>query len=847
MSSLLFRASLRHLFRHRWQMVLSVVGIGLGVAVVVAIDLAIESAHRAFRVSVETVEGRATHQVVAGSAGLADSLYRVLRVEAGVRPAAPVVEGWVTVPRRAGAAFRLVGVDPFSEPPFRPYVAPGRDDLDLGAFLTEPGAVLLARGAAEELGLARGDTFGIRAGPSRRTARLAGVVEPTGELARRGLGRVLLADVATAQELLGRPGRLTRIDVILPAGAPGEAEAERIRRALPAGAELVPAGSRTRSMEEMTRAFTLNLTALSLLALLFGAFLVYNSMTFSVVRRRRLLGTLRALGVSRREIFGVVLGEALALGLAATAAGIAGGVVLGGGLVHLVTRTVNDLYFVVSVRELAVPAAALAKGGVLGVGATLVAAVPPLREATGAAPRRALVRSTVEARARTLARPAAAAGVGLGAAGTGLLAVPGGGVVAGFVSLFLILLGFALLTPAVTVALAAAARPLLDAVLGIVGRMAARGVPAALSRTGPAVGALAVAVSVTVGLGVMIDSFRGTVEAWLGWTLRADVYVAAPGLLSNRPGGALPRGLTARIREAEGVAAVSTYRGVEVRDGAAGVRVVAMDLAPESRERYRFRDAVPDLWERVGSGAVLISEPYAHRRGLGAGDTIRLLSPRGRRPFAVAGVFRDYGSERGVVMMDREDYDRWWDDPSVSSAGIFVVPGAAADAVRRRIEAAVPEGETVVVRSSGALREASLRVFDRTFLITGVLRLLAFVVAFVGVLSALMALQLERGRELAVLRATGLTPGQVWPLVTSQTGLMGAVAGIVAIPAGLALAAVMIFVVNRRSFGWTLGMEVGGDVLVEALLLAIVAALLAGLYPAHRMARTSPALALREE
>ncbi|MFO8174492.1 MAG: ABC transporter permease, partial [Longimicrobiales bacterium] len=163
------------------------------------------------------------------------------------------------------------------------------------------------------------------------------------------------------------------------------------------------------------------------------------------------------------------------------------------------------------------------------------------------------------------------------------------------------------------------------------------------------------------------------------------------------------------------------------------------------------------------------------------------------------------------------------------------------------LRARVPGDQQVQIRSSRTLRAASLEVFDRTFAITGVLRFLAFLVAFIGVLSALMALQFERSRELGVLRANGLTPGQVWKLVTAQTGIMGLVAGVLAVPAGLTLALVMIFVVNKRSFGWTLQLQVGPEILIQAVLLALLGALLAGILPAWRMARTSPAMALREE
>jgi putative ABC transport system permease protein len=213
----------------------------------------------------------------------------------------------------------------------------------------------------------------------------------------------------------------------------------------------------------------------------------------------------------------------------------------------------------------------------------------------------------------------------------------------------------------------------------------------------------------------------------------------------------------------------------------------------------------------------------------------------------VAGVFYDYGSDRGVVMVSRRTYEELFDDDGITSLGLFLEDGADPERVVEELRALVPPHRTLVVRTNATLRSASLEVFDQTFQVTAVLRLLAFAVAFVGVLSALMALQLERARELGVLRANGLTPRQVWRLVTAQTGLMGLISGALAVPMGLVLASVMIFVVNKRSFGWTLRMEVGPDVVVQAVALALVGALLAGLYPSWRMAGTSPAEALRGE
>jgi putative ABC transport system permease protein len=213
----------------------------------------------------------------------------------------------------------------------------------------------------------------------------------------------------------------------------------------------------------------------------------------------------------------------------------------------------------------------------------------------------------------------------------------------------------------------------------------------------------------------------------------------------------------------------------------------------------------------------------------------------------VLAVFYDYSSDRGIIRMPYAAYRAAWDDPAISSLALYAAPGVDVDALVQRLRAVAAGQGDLIVNANRALREGTLAVFDRTFAITSVLQALATIVAFIGILSALMALQLERARELAMLRANGLTPGQLWGVVLTQTGLMGLTAGLLAMPLGLALALVLVYVINRRSFGWTLDLSLDPSLFVQALLVAGIAALLAGIYPALKMSRTSPALALREE
>jgi putative ABC transport system permease protein len=840
----------RHSLRHPVQLALAVLGIALGVAVVVSIDLANASARRAFELSAEGVAGRATHRLVGGTEGLPEALYVDLRVGLGVRASAPVVEGYVSALDHPGRTFLLLGVDPFAERGFRPYLGEGErvGGEHLPALLTRPGGVLVSTPVAAELGLGPGASLRLRVGGREQAVILAGTVEPRGDLARQTLDGVLVADIATAQELLGLEGRLSRIDLAL-GGAGEEALLARVRARLPPGVEVEAVGSRGPVLDQMTRAFRLNLTMLSLLALVVGVFLVYNTMAFSVIQRRTLLGTLRALGVSRSEVFAVVLGEALLVGAAGTLLGLGLGVWLADGFLALITRTINDLYFVLSVREVALAPGSLAKGLALGLLASAAAAAVPAAEATRVAPRATLSRSSLEGRAARLAPRAAVAGVVVLAASLAPLAVPGRALAPGFLALFGVIVGFALLVPEVAVLLVAPLPALLRRVGGVQGPLAARGVRAALSRTAVAIAALTVAVAATVGVGVMVDSFRKSVAAWLEQTLRADLYVSVPSAGGVRGPATLDPGVVERLTAGPGVEASSTVRHREVASSLGEIRLTVFQLVAASYPGFRLLVGTPgEVWPAFeGREGVLISESFAFRHGIGRGGSVELRTDRGPRSFPVVGVYRDYGSDRGVVAMSRQTYARHWDDPGVTGVGLYLAAGADPAAVLGAVRARAGPGSAVLAQSNRDLREASLAVFDRTFAITLALRALTTLVAFVGVLSALMALELERGREVAVLRAVGLTRGQVWGLVVAQTGLMGLLAGLLALPLGLTLALILIHVVNRRSFGWSLDVAIDPALLAQGLALAVAAALLAGIYPAWRMARTSPARALREE
>ncbi len=844
LSRSLLRTGLRDLTRRPLHTGLMLLGVALGVAVVVAIDLANGAAQRGFRRSTDALVGRATHRVVGGPSGLDQALFARLRVEGGLRASAPVVEGVLIADDLGAQPLRVLGVDLLSEGPFRNHLRTATlDSPSVAPFFTEPGAVVLGAALAARHGLRLGSALRARVDARHVTLRVVALIDAQDADEARALDGLLVMDVGQAQRLLRRGARLSRIDLIA-----DEPQLARLRALLPPGVRIEPASQQSRTAAQLTAAFGLNLTALSLLALVVGMFLIYNTVTFSVVERRAVFGTLRLLGATPAQVVALVLCEATLVAALGALLGIALGYALGQGAVLLVTRTINDLYYVLAVREAPLTLASAAKGLLLGVGAGLVAALPPALEAARVEPAQALQASVLAVRARRLVPRVAWAGVALGCCGAAALALWPTSLVASFGGLFGVVLGLALLSPVATLACARLAAPVLRAGLGSLGSLAARGVERHVARTGVAVAALMVAISVTIGVTLMIASFRATVAEWLALALRADLYVGGASA-GAETAPSLDPALQARVAALPGVAHVESVRVVEVPSPRGPIQVAVSDATQARDARlYRLAEGTPALaWERVQAGAVLVSEPLHARLRLPAvGASLVLSTDRGERAFAVAGVYYDYATERGTLLMARPVYERFFDDRALTSLAVDVVPGTDAGQVADTLRIALRD-TALLVTPNASLRRTALRIFDRTFAVTQALRVLAVVVAFIGVWSALLALQVERTRELATLLALGLAPGQLWRLTMVETGLMGLCAGLLSWPTGALLALILVDVINVRSFGWSMALRFTPGVFAEALAVSVSAALLAAVYPLRRLARLPLASALRRE
>jgi putative ABC transport system permease protein len=860
--TLVLRSGLRHHRRHPLQSLLTLLGIAAGVALLVAMQGAQRTAERAFDRALTTVAGHATHTVTAPPHGLAVADVAALVRELGTAaaPSVHAIARAVDAPGRT--VVRVLGIDPLADATLRPWAGAGGgardgsgDGVPVGELMTRPGTFVAVPALLQRLGVSRGGELRLSIGGRPVVAACADtlVVPPT---TAAGLDDVLLVDIATAQEWTGRLATVDRLDLRLDGGRDAPGALATVRERLGAGARVDAAGAGHGALAQLARGFRINLTALSLLSLLVGAFLVHETMRLSVVARTRQLGVLRALGATGGALGRAVAVEALLLGVLGSAAGALLGAFGAQVLLDPLVRTLNDHYATFSLQRADVDAPLLAVGIAVGTGTALLAALGPAFAAAGVSARDTLV----GARAQPVRR--------------------GGSVVERRVQWLLALTLVLVLLPQVDdlvggyaltfalVVLATLAVPTAMAVLlrgavrvvspfGPFARYTVRSTLAARDHTALPVAAMVLAIATTIGLATLVTSFRDSVAGWLGQVLPGDVYVAVAGGVDERTAPLLPA-IAADLPRADGVAATTLYRRTVLPlrggDGEGDVDVVGVAPSPAFLRAFPLLDgddaagraalaaATPD-----GAGA-WVSEPLAFRWGLARGDPLTIATPRGPATLRIAATYRDYSNERGEVLVPAAWMQANVPAP-VTALGLELAAGADAAAVvaALRARAAAAGEQAVAVRAQRELRAASLDVFDRTFAITGVMRLLCLLVAFAGIYAAFAALQLERAAEIGLLRSLGALPSRVALLVVGQTALLGACAGLLALPVGAMLGHVLAHVINKVSFGWSLAaVAVPRAAVGEALALAVGASLLSGLQPAWRFARMRPADALRE-
>ncbi len=665
-------------------------------------------------------------------------------------------------------------------------------------------------------------------------------------------------DIAAAQIALARYGRVDRILLKVAETPSLEDWQQRLRAVLPAGVEVRPQGTGTNENRRMLAAFRWNLRLLSYISLVvgaFGAFLIYNTISVSVVRRRPEIGIVRALGASRSVILSAFIGEAACLGFAGALIGLPLGRFMATGAVRLMAATVESLYVSSRPGAIDLNAASVLLALAIGVGVAMASSYSPAREASQVSPVEAMARGRREydVRVRKSRDLWLALVLGLAAAAASRAPAIAGKPLLGYLAAILLVAASALAMPAFVDVLTALSSKILGKLLGVEAMLASRSLAASLRRTSVLVGALSTAIAMMTAVGIMVGSFRQTVMIWMNDQLPADLYLRPAGSPAADRHPTISPGLAEEIAKLPGVVAVERLRAYEISYQGMPATLASADLAVLDVIRWyphsEFLSGRPQqqvLLELRNSNTVVVSEPFTYKHHLKAGDFITLSLGETQAAFRIADVYYDYSSERGSILMDRKTMLRYLPDPAPSNLAIYVSPKYELAMVRAEIEKAAAR-HRVLMFSNRDLRAEAVHIFDRTFAITYALEAVAVIVAVMGIAGALLALVIDRRRELGLLRLLGAASGQVRKLILVEAGLLGLLANLAGLAMGFALSLILIYVVNRQSFGWTIRFHWPVEVLLGALTVVYGATVLAGLYPAQVAVRLNPVEAVHEE
>ena len=864
----------KHLTSRPFRTTLTVVGVAVGVAAALAIYLANQTVFESFQRAVTRVVGEATIHISGAERRIDETLIERIRRHPDVRAVHPYISQSVTLESGDGAsrASMVWGLDLLEvlgeETGMRQ--ASGDEEFSLDPLLSRD-AIFVDRELATGLGVAPGDPVTVHVGPRRFGATVSRVLAfPDDE---KRWDSMAVMDIAAAQVQLNRLGQLDGVDVVT---APG-VSVDRVIRELQA--QLGPSvlvnrpSQRDAQVQRMLTSFQLNLTTLSMVGLFVGTFLVYNAVGFSVVQYRREIGILRAIGMVRGHVALLFLGEAIIVGIVGGFLGSVFGSVLAHWLVGLERETVSELYGIATLGELPLTLPVLLGGGLLGMVLSVIGALGPCLEASRTAPALAIAPGQYETTRHHHGRWTFLAVMVLGLAG--LLSLPGpvnGLPVFGYAAAFCVLLGCTLLSPLGIhlLGLAASARSRrkpgrvgierrgdssgtgLNA--GSMTRLAVDQIARSSGRNSVTLSAFMVGIAIVVGVGVMIESFRDTVERWIDQTLMADLVVTPheEGLDAD-PHENVFRISPDMVRlagEVPGVAAVDPYRQVRMQVGSTQAYVAARDLALHAeRSRYLFvgGDSSRRLRQAIAERGVVVSEVLARRLGVNVGDVLSLPTGAGQKEFPVAGVFYDYATDGGKIVLDRSLYERWWGDRTSTVLAVYLDPNASASRVRDDLNKALGPLLPVSIISNTELRTHILEIFDRTFRLTYGLELVTVIVGLLGIVNTLLTTVVERQREFATFRAIGGSRRQVRGLVVRESLCLGFLGLGLGLLAGVLLATLLISVINKQSFGWTIHMTVPSKTILEAFLVAGLTGLLAGYLPARWATHGAIADGLRYE
>lgn len=834
----------RYLLRHKLIALLDLASVAIGVAVYLAIQTANHSASRAFESSIDVIAGKAHLEIRGAIGGVDESLLPQLADRSEILAVTPVLEGYATLPDFPGRFLHLAGTDIFTSQEFQTVGATARLDpnFDVQTWLGNPRTVLVHPDLLSAIGKTPGQQLLAEVDGRQVELLIAGEIPAESSESTS----IAVLDIGWAQELLGKAGTLTSIQILLRDPSKIRETRDQLAAELPADVIVQAPGQRSQQIQQMVDGFQLNITALSMVSIVVGVFLIYNTLSASVVRRRREIGILRSTGASARQIRVVFLAEGLIVGLPGILLGIPLGILLARGLVGGVAETISSHYILVSVSNPVVSPWHVFHAFAYGAFATLAGAMFPAIEASRMTPLGALRPNRGAKLTRYPTRRLLIAGI----AGIGLavlfswLALTTGPAWLSFAAALALVIGFSLASPWICQKLAA----LFDRVPSTLLRIAAENLGRSLHRNSITVAALMTAIAMTIGVSVMVGSFRSTVDSWTRHSMNADLYVMPASNVVLQFESFLPEEVIEFLRSHPGVRAAESYRHSLISLANGSQFVLAVVDSPEPGQLRFVGGGDDEKFARFFEpGHVLATEALARKLDLHDGSVIALPTPQGEREFTVAGIYYDYTDDRGKLVLTREDFERHWGKSRSHSLAVYLNDPAAAGAVEAAIRDEFSARGELAIYSNAGLRERVFEVFDKTFEVTYVLRTIAILVAAIGVSLSLATLVMERTREIGIFRAIGASRAQIRLLYLAEAGLLGLFASFIGILCGLGMSMILTWVVNQAFFGWTIQLSIPWLEILATPLWITPVAILAGLIPASRAASSPVHEAVRTE
>ena len=779
----------------------------------------------------------------------------VLLAHPAVKDFSPLLTTYVRVYPPRGSSFLLIGIDPLLDQSFRKWRIRGdREKMDERwlDLIREPYTVILTEPLARELDTISGARLKLDHTRSTDEFRVAGILVPQGLALVEG-GRVALTDIATFQEFTGLHGLVDRIDLTFKPKT-SLPEIEDLARKLPRELELRSPSAARDSGTAMIRAYQLNLSVLSFASLFVGMFLVYSLVALNAASRRRELAILRAVGASPRLLFNLFLAEGALFGLCGWLLAIPLSSLLVKYLLHSVSQTISTLFVRVQVEGLVLSPWEILVSFAVTLSISIAAAFQPAREAMGVSPKEAMeIARTGVRRRRSVGRLAAwAAGCILACVPLSLMPGVAGVPLPGYLAILLLFAGFSLLAPWMLEGAGRALSPVLRRLAGMQAYLAGRYLRDSGARTSISVGALITAVALFTALVIMIHSFRQTVELWVQQTVSGDLFVTTKMGQVNRFRFPIPEPIVAGLQQLDVDADRVPSRRFQMTYGDFPYEFEVMGMDTFLKHGgFVWMKGDPETARPLllkGDG-LLVSEVFANRTGLGIGEMFRAQIEGSHIEIPVAGIIRDYRTDGGVVFYSWKQFKQRFHDPQWSGVRFYfrdraqdidVQTAGLRDALIARW------GDDLDMISGKELRNAVLKIFDETFAITTVLLLIALAVASLGITTTLTVLVLERTRQLNTLFAVGGSFGQIRSMICWEAGFLVVAGELAGLACGFILSYMLVYVINRQSFGWTFLYTVDWSTLALSFPLIVLTALVAAL-PAVRTAfREPPATLLRE-